>query len=249
MAETKTIRILATEKIQAMCPFEEEDNTDVGNESGIDVSEDLSRLSVAGASTHTNNEGMWWLRRRNKLSYLQTGRNRAPVVEERDADKSTSSSVDGLPSASSLSGPSPLSPPKVRPQTSSRLADLPVPPPPTVETILQFTSTSMTPSFHWTQLWVYALISSQFDTDARALVYQYGAKNNVKVEFDPQQTGADHAPGWLIKCISEHSLLFTAYYTWLLMRLTKLDQANEGKVIRSRKSQPKSKLRGTLSKS
>ena len=85
------------------------------------------------------------------FSYLQTGRNRAPVVEERDVDKSTGSSVGGFPSASSSSGLAPLSPPKVRPQASSRLADLPVPPPPTVETILQVTSTS-TPPFHRTQL-------------------------------------------------------------------------------------------------
>ena len=85
------------------------------------------------------------------FSYLQAGRNRAPVVEERDVDKSTGSSVGGFPSASSSSGLAPLSPPKVRPQASSRLADLPVPPPPTVETILQVTSTSTTP-FHRTQL-------------------------------------------------------------------------------------------------
>ena len=60
MAETKTIRILASEKIQAMCPLGEEDNSDVGNDSGIDVSEDLSRVSVAGVSVsvHISNEGM-----------------------------------------------------------------------------------------------------------------------------------------------------------------------------------------------
>ena len=52
------VRILATEKDQSMCPLEDEDNTDVGNDSDIDVSEDLSRLSVTGVSIHTSNEGM-----------------------------------------------------------------------------------------------------------------------------------------------------------------------------------------------
>ena len=41
------IRILATEKDQLMCPLEEEVEVEDGNDSGVDLTEGLSRLSFA----------------------------------------------------------------------------------------------------------------------------------------------------------------------------------------------------------